>query len=97
MFLPTSLNVRFGVSLSELEPGEAGELVEGGCTLLKRGKGPVRVVVGQGAQPRDIYRAAVSAMLGRDEQGLVDKLEEVGWDLSLLALHNQGYTYTSNS
>jgi len=97
VFLPTSLNVRFGVSLSELEPGEAGQLVEVGCTLLKRGKGPVRVVVGQGAQPKDIYRAAVSAMLGSEEQGLVDKLEEAGWDLSLLALHNQGYTYTSNS
>ena len=36
-------------------------------------------------------------MLGSEEQGLVDKLEEAGWDLSLLALHNQGYTYTSNS
>ena len=71
--------------------------MEGGCTLLKRGKGPVRVVVGQGAQPKDLYKAAVSAVLGSDEQGLVDQLEEAGWDLSLLALHNQGYTYTSNN
>ena len=95
VFLPTGLNLRLGVSLRELEPGEEGQLVEGGCTLL-RGKGSVKVVVGQGAHPKDIYKAAASALLGGDEQGLVDQLEEAGWDLSILALHSHGFTYTSN-
>jgi len=96
VFLPTGLNLRLGVSLSELQPGEVGQLVEGGCTLL-RGKGSVRVVVGQGAHPKDIYKAAASALLEGKEQGLVDQLEDAGWDLSILALHTHGYTYTSNS
>ena len=96
VFLPTSLNLRLGVSLSELEAEEVGQLVDGGCTLL-RGKGSVRVVIGGGAHPKDIYKAAASALLGGEEQGLVDQLEGVGWDLSILALHTHGYTYTSNS
>ena len=95
VFLPTFLNLRLGISLSEVEPEEVGQLVEGGCTLL-RGKGAVRVVVGQGAHNKDIYKAAASALLGGDEQGLVDQLEEAGWDLSILALHSYGFTYTSN-
>ena len=95
VFLPTGLNLRLGVSLSELQPGEVGQLVEGGCTLL-RGKGSVRVVVCQGAHPKDIYKAVASALLEGKEQGLVDQLEDAGWDLSILALHTHGYTYTSN-
>ena len=35
-------------------------------------------------------------MLGVEGEELVDKLEEAGWDLSLLALSNHGFTYTSN-
>lgn len=95
VFLPTGLNLRLGVSLSELQPGEVGQLVEGGCTLL-RGKESARVVVGQGAHPKDIYKVAANALLEGKDQGLVDQLEEAGWDLSILALHTHGYTYTSN-
>ena len=46
--------------------------------------------------PKEIYKAVVTSLLGGEGEGLVDKLEEAGWDLSLLALSNNGYTYTSN-
>ena len=46
--------------------------------------------------PKEIYKAVVTSLLGGEGEGLVDKLEEAGWDLSLLALSNHGYTYTSN-
>jgi len=95
VFLPTSLNLRLGASLTEVETDEVACLGESCCTLLT-GRGPSRLIIREGTLPKEIYKAVVTSLLGEEGEGLVDKLEEAGWDLSLLALSNHGFTYTSN-
>ena len=79
----------------EVEADEVAWLGENCCTLLT-GRGTTRLFIREGTLPKEIYKAVVTSLLGGEGEGLVDKLEEAGWDLSLLALSNHGFTYTSN-
>ena len=80
---------------SKVEADEVACLGESCCTLLT-GRGTTRLIIREGTLPKEIYKAVVTSLLGGEGEGLVNKLEEAGWDLSLLALSNHGFTYTSN-
>jgi len=92
-----AVQVELGISVQGLHREEVDRLEqvvdkEEPYLLVKRDNS-AKLVITSLATPRDVYRGYVEGYLGgeHDAGAVVRRLEDVGWDLSTLALSTHGY------
>jgi len=93
------VRVELGVSLQTLNSEEVDRLEdmvrEEEPYLLLRREMSTKLLITNVASPRDVYRGYIAGYLGDsyDTSKIVTDLEEVGWDLGVLALNTQGFIF----